>query len=75
MEVWGAGSLLLCQLLLLLPLFTGQPAGGDAVIDKIPAIVTPLELPPMAQEACDMGRLGVMTEVGVELVGGKGGLT
>lgn len=29
----------------------------------------------MEQEACDMGRLGVMTEVGVELVGGKGGLT
>lgn len=45
MEVWGTGSLLLCQLLLLLPLFTGQPAGGDVVIDEIPAIVTPLELP------------------------------
>lgn len=43
-EVWGIGSLPLCQLLLLLPLFPGQPAEGDGVTVVTPATVTPLEL-------------------------------
>lgn len=43
-EVRGAGSLPLCQLLLLLPLFTGQPAGGDVVTVDTAAMVTPVEL-------------------------------
>lgn len=43
-EVWSTGSRPLCQLVLLLPLFTGQPAGGDVVSVETPAIVAPLEL-------------------------------
>lgn len=46
-EVWGIGSLPLCQLLLLLLLmllFNEQPAGGAVVTVDIPAIVIPLAL-------------------------------
>lgn len=43
-EFWGTGSLPLCQLLLLLPLFTEQPAEGDVVTMETPAMVMPLEL-------------------------------
>lgn len=44
-DVWGSGTLPLCQLLILLPLFTGQPAGGDVVSEELLDIVAPLELP------------------------------
>lgn len=77
-EVWGTGSLLFCQLLIVVPLFTGQVAVGDVVSEEPPDIVAPLELLlylSIVQEACDMGRLGVMTDVGVDMVGGRGGLT
>lgn len=74
-EVGGTGSCPLFQLFLLPSLFTEHPAGGDVVTEETPAIVRPLELLlPIELEAWDMGTLGVMTGVRVELVGGRGGL-
>lgn len=46
-ELDRAGSLPLCQLLFLLPLFTRQPVGVDVVTVETADIVTPSDLLPL----------------------------